>query len=70
MELIGVSSSTKRDKAMQCLRTVFTEPLPNARPMGLYLAHSWVLGREIGAEREEWKRVGGDADEGMVAVPR
>jgi hypothetical protein len=38
--------------------------------MGLYLAHSWVPGREIIAEREGWKRVGGDADAGRVAVPR
>jgi hypothetical protein len=41
-----------RDKAARCLRAVFTRPPPNARPIGLYPAHSWVPGREIGADGE------------------
>jgi hypothetical protein len=34
------------------------------------LAHSWVPGKKIRAEKKGWKMVGGDADAGRVAVPR
>jgi len=47
-----------------------TQPPPNARPIGLYPAHSWVPGRDIGAKGERWKGWEGDGEVGRDAGPK
>jgi len=53
--MVGVSNSTK---ATRPIALPSTQPPLNARPIGLYPAHSWVPGSEIGAEGEGWKKMG------------